>query len=62
MSVTREKILELGEELILTKGYNGFSYQDISTVMGIKNAAGALLFPQQRKSGAQYFKNQCTTV
>ena len=34
MSVTREKILELAEELILNKGYNGFSYQDISTVMG----------------------------
>jgi len=31
MSVTREKILELGENLIRTKGYNAFSYQDISS-------------------------------
>ncbi len=27
MSLTREKILELGEELILKRGYNAFSYQ-----------------------------------
>ena len=39
MSVTRERIMELAEELIVTKGYNAFSYQDISSELGIKNAA-----------------------
>ncbi len=56
MSVTREKILELGEELILTKGYNGFSYQDISTVMGIKNAAVHYYFPSKENLGLSILK------
>ena len=45
MSITREKILELGENLIRTKGYNAFSYQDISSKLGIKNAAVHYYFP-----------------
>lgn len=56
MSVTREKILELAEELILTKGYNGFSYQDISTVMGIKNAAVHYYFPSKENLGTSILK------
>jgi TetR/AcrR family transcriptional regulator, transcriptional repressor for nem operon len=56
MSVTREKILELGEELILTRGYNGFSYQDISTVMGIKNAAVHYYFPSKETLGTSILK------
>jgi len=56
MSVTREKILELAEELILNKGYNGFSYQDISTVMGIKNAAIHYYFPSKDNLGISIVK------
>lgn len=56
MSVTREKILELAEELILTRGYNGFSYQDISTVMGIKNAAVHYYFPSKENLGTSILK------
>lgn len=56
MSVTREKILELAEELILNKGYNGFSYQDISTVMGIKNAAVHYYFPSKDNLGVSILK------
>lgn len=56
MSVTREKILELAEELILTKGYNGFSYQDISTAMGIKNAAVHYYFPSKENLGTSILK------
>lgn len=56
MSVTRERILELAEELILTKGYNGFSYQDISTVMGIKNAAVHYYFPSKDNLGVSILK------
>jgi AcrR family transcriptional regulator len=56
MSVTREKILELGEELILTKGYNGFSYQDISTALGIKNAAVHYYFPSKETLGTSILK------
>lgn len=39
MSNTRQQILALGEELIRTRGYHGFSYRDISQKLDIKNAA-----------------------
>ncbi|MEN6454871.1 MAG: TetR/AcrR family transcriptional regulator [Prolixibacteraceae bacterium] len=51
MSVTREKIIELGESLIRTRGYNAFSYQDISTELGIKNAAVHYYFPSKSNLG-----------
>ena len=51
MSVTRERILELGEDLIRTKGYNAFSYQDISSELGIKNAAVHYYFPSKENLG-----------
>jgi TetR/AcrR family transcriptional regulator, transcriptional repressor for nem operon len=51
MSVTREKIMELGESFIRTKGYNAFSYQDISSELGIKNAAIHYYFPTKENLG-----------
>jgi AcrR family transcriptional regulator len=57
MSVTREKIMELAEELILTKGYNAFSYQDISSELGIKNAAIHYFFPSKANLGTSIVKN-----
>lgn len=56
MSVTREKILELGEDLIRTKGYNAFSYQDISSELGIKNAAVHYYFPSKKNLGTSIIK------
>jgi AcrR family transcriptional regulator len=56
MSVTREKILELGESLIRTRGYNAFSYQDISSELGIKNAAIHYYFPSKENLGTSIVK------
>ena len=56
MAGTREKILELGENLIRTKGYNAFSYQDISTELGIKNAAIHYYFPSKENLGTSIVK------
>lgn len=56
MSITREKIIELGENLIRTKGYNAFSYQDISTELGIKNAAIHYYFPSKENLGTSIVK------
>lgn len=56
MSLTREKIMELGEDLILTKGYNAFSYQDISSELGIKNAAVHYYFPTKENLGTGIVK------
>jgi len=57
MSVTRERIMELAEELIVTKGYNAFSYQDISSELGIKNAAIHYYFPSKANLGTSIVKN-----
>lgn len=56
MSITRERILELGENLIRTKGYNAFSYQDISSELGIKNAAVHYYFPSKENLGTSIVK------
>ncbi len=56
MSVTREKIIELGENLIRTRGYNAFSYQDISSELGIKNAAVHYYFPSKENLGTSIVK------
>ncbi|MFC3626104.1 TetR/AcrR family transcriptional regulator [Vogesella amnigena] len=36
---TRKKILDLAESLLLTRGFNAFSYQHISAELGVRNAA-----------------------
>ncbi len=56
MSITREKILELGENLIRTKGYNAFSYQDISSELSVKNAAIHYYFPSKENLGTSIVK------
>lgn len=56
MSITRERILELGENFIRTKGYNAFSYQDISSELGVKNAAIHYYFPSKENLGTSIVK------
>lgn len=36
---TREQILDLAQSLTQTRGYNGFSYADIATELGIRKAS-----------------------
>ena len=36
---TKRQILDIAEELLLDRGYNAFSYKDISGVLNIKNAS-----------------------
>src|SRR6185295_9686526 len=35
----RQRILDLAEELLLSRGYEGFSYQDIADAIGIRKAS-----------------------
>lgn len=51
MADTRSNIIVLAEKLIRTKGYNGFSYKDISSVLKIKNAAIHYHFPSKTDLG-----------
>ncbi|NIM70996.1 MAG: TetR family transcriptional regulator [Xanthomonadales bacterium] len=39
LSDTRERILEKATELLTQRGFNGFSYRDISSQLGVRNAA-----------------------
>ncbi len=51
MADTRTDIIDLAEQLIRTKGYNAFSYKDISDELGIKNAAIHYHFPSKADLG-----------
>jgi TetR/AcrR family transcriptional regulator, transcriptional repressor for nem operon len=42
---TKKRIVSIGEKLLLRQGYNGFSYADISSELGVKNAAIHYYFP-----------------
>lgn len=44
---TRTRILDLGEKLLLKQGFNGFSYADIATSLGIKTASVHYHFPSK---------------
>lgn len=48
---TRKQILDLAEELLLTRGYNAFSYQHISSTLGVRNAAIHYHFPKKNDLG-----------
>ena len=44
---TKSEILDRAAELLQTRGYNGFSYRDISSPMGVKNAAIHYHYPSK---------------
>jgi AcrR family transcriptional regulator len=48
---TKTEILDLAENLLLDRGFNGFSYADISSVLRIKNAAVHYYFPTKSDLG-----------
>lgn len=58
MQDTKFEIIRLADKLIRTKGYNGFSYKDISTELQIKNAAVHYHFPSKADLGAMVIKTE----
>nr|WP_199067386.1 TetR/AcrR family transcriptional regulator [Chromobacterium sp. ASV5] len=48
---TRKRILDLAEELLLSRGFNAFSYQHISSALGVRNAAIHYHFPRKTDLG-----------
>lgn len=48
---TRTRILNLGEELLLARGFNAFSYQHIARELGVKPAAIHYHFPSKEDLG-----------
>ncbi|MCW3465345.1 TetR/AcrR family transcriptional regulator [Chitinophaga nivalis] len=52
MSGTKDKIVSMADRLVRTKGFNAFSYKDISDPLAIKNAAIHYHFPAKADLGA----------
>ena len=48
---TRQRILTVADRLLLERGFNGFSYRDIATPLGIKTAAVHYHFPAKEDLG-----------
>ncbi len=48
---TKSEIIDLAENLLLDRGFNGFSYAHISSVLKIKNAAIHYYFPTKSDLG-----------
>lgn len=57
MKTTRSKIVRIAEELIRTKGYNAFSYADISKLVNVKSATIHYYFPSKSDLGVEIIKN-----
>lgn len=57
MKDTRTDIVTIADELIRTKGYNAFSYTDISTKLNIKNASIHYHFPTKSDLGVEVIKS-----
>lgn len=53
---TKEKIRDLGEDLIRKHGFNSFSYKDISIKLKVKNAAIHYHFPSKEDLGVSIIK------
>ena len=47
LSDTREQIMDRAAQLLMSRGFNGFSYRDISSHLGVKNAAVHYHFPSK---------------
>ena len=45
---TREQIMDRAAQLLMSRGFNGFSYRDISAHLGVKNAAIHYHFPAKK--------------
>ena len=43
----REQLLEHGQVLLMTRGYNGFSYRDLSELVGVKTSSIHYYFPSK---------------
>ncbi len=55
-SNTQRAILDIAEDLLQDRGFNGFSYADISAELGVKNAAVHYHFPTKEDLGVSIIR------
>ena len=58
MTATRDAIIALSDRFIRDKGFNGFSFYDLSKEIGIKTASIHYHFPTKADLGAATIKSQ----
>lgn len=57
-SGTKQRIMDLAQDVLRQKGYNGFSYADISAPLGVKNAAIHYHFPKKEDLGVSLISRE----
>ena len=57
---TKSKIIQIGDALIREKGYNGFSFSDISKQLNIRNASVHYHFPTKTDLGVAIVQKHIT--
>lgn len=55
---TRTRILDLGEQLLQTRGFNAFSYQHIAKELAVKPAAIHYHYPSKEELGVAIIRRQ----
>lgn len=56
-TTTRDKIVELAQEAIASRGYSAFSFRELAAALGIKSASIHYHFPTKGHLGAEVAKN-----
>jgi TetR/AcrR family transcriptional regulator, transcriptional repressor for nem operon len=62
MEQTRYEIIELADSIIRNKGYNAFSYSNISGVMDIRNASVHHYFPAKSDLGERVIHDELLRI
>jgi len=61
-STVRERLLEHAQTLIQQRGYHGFSYRDLSTLVGVKTSSIHYYFPAKDDLVLEAVQNYSTAV
>jgi TetR/AcrR family transcriptional regulator, transcriptional repressor for nem operon len=62
MIATRDEIIGLADQLIRSKGFNAFSYSDISAAMDVRNAAIHYHFPSKSALGISVIDEEMARI
>jgi TetR/AcrR family transcriptional repressor of nem operon len=58
---TAERMLDVAERLVQTRGFNGFSYADIASVLGVTKASLHYHFPSKGELGLRLIERYCAS-
>jgi TetR/AcrR family transcriptional repressor of nem operon len=59
---TAERMLDVAERLVQTRGFNGFSYSDIASELGVTKASLHYHFPSKAELGLRLIERYCASL